>query len=72
MKVRTVVSDSCSLYLHHCWRLVPPAILLSALPACPILLFKPPQQWCIDAAALGLPIRTVLAAAARTLIPLEA
>jgi hypothetical protein len=61
MKVRTVVSDSCSLYLHHCWRLVPPAILLSALPACPLLLFKPPLGEGL-AGLLALPITFVLEA----------
>ena len=61
MKVRTVVTDSCSLYLQHCWRLVPPAIVLSALPACPILLFKPPLGEGL-AALLALPITFVLQA----------
>ena len=37
MKARRVLADSSSLYVHHCWRLVPPAVVLAALPACPIL-----------------------------------
>jgi hypothetical protein len=61
MEARTVIADSCSLYLHHCWRLVPPAVLLSALPACPILFLAPPYGEGL-AALLALPVTFVLQA----------
>ena len=61
MKIRRVLADSSSLYAHHCWRLVPPAVVLAVLPASPILLLPPPIGEGA-AALLALPIMFVLQA----------
>ena len=61
MKVRKVLAVSLSLYIRNCWRLVPPAVVLAALPALPILLLPGPIGEGI-AALLALPIMFVLQA----------
>lgn len=61
MKVRRVLADSSSLYVHHCWRLVPPAIILAVIPACPILLL-PAEIGEGVAAVLALPVMFALQA----------
>lgn len=61
MKVRRVLVDSSSLYVHNCWRLVPPALVLAALPACPILLLPAPLGEGV-AGLLAMPIMFVLQA----------
>jgi MFS family permease len=61
MKVRKVLADSFRLYVRNCWRLVPPAVILAALPASPILLKPGPIGEGI-AALLALPIMFVLQA----------
>ena len=61
MKVRKVLADSIRFYVRNCWRLVPPAVVLAALPASPILLKPGPVGEGI-AALLALPIMFVLQA----------
>lgn len=61
MKVRRVLADSSSMYVRNCWRLVPPAVVLAALPALPILLLPAPAGEGV-AALLAMPIMFVLQA----------
>lgn len=61
MKVRRVLADSSSMYARNCWRLVPLAVVLAALPALPILLLRAPAGEGV-AALLAMPIMFVLQA----------
>jgi hypothetical protein len=61
MKVRVVLFDSSSLYVHHWRRLVPPAFALALIPAAPLILV-PGQLGPALAALLGLPVLFVLQA----------